>query len=465
VSHDGGATGGQSWGPDSATTSDLGERLRRTDPRLLLPPASLDDAAPPDRLDLVDLLTLPAGLPGRYVGLLVDPDERLHVVPLVDDGAVVRRARAGDGVALAAIDLLGAGALATAGGRFGVRRGGRRQLVAERAVHEELLSSDVDREVYLVGGRVTVTWHLTPDALPAPRPDVVAHVRAVGDDALLDDVGDLVWSDGSWVGPLLSATAVPVDAVPARQAMTAAAFTDLSDPGAPSAAGDLALRLGVALAGLHGALASPGGYGDIPRGTAAASDVARWRGDAADDLTAATVLGGGSLARRLRELRPQVREALQSLESAVGRPTTPTGGIDLDAFVLLAGDHVRLAPEVLSAAATVDGDPAAFDLARVLRALVHAGRTAAMRVSGDDAPLPETALAHWCDEVRALTVDAYRAVVASDDHADRIDIGLLHAAEVVEECRLLAVAARTHGVGENPEQPLADLLASPPIGG
>jgi maltokinase len=449
---------------EGSRVSDLGDRLRRTDPRLLLPSAMLDESAPPDRLELVDLLPLPAGAPGRCVGLLIDPDEQLHVVPLVDDGARVRRARAGDGAALAAIDLLGAGALATAGGRFGVRRGGRRHLVAERAVQEELQATDAEREVYLVGGRVTVTWHLSPEGLAGPRPDLVAHVRAVGYDALLDDVGDLVWSGGSWVGPLVSATASPPDAAAATEALVTAAFADLSAHDGATTAGDLALRIGVALAGLHRALATPGGYGDMPRGQVGAADIARWRGAAADDLTAATVLGGAELGRRLRDLRPQVRDALRPLESALGRATVATGGIDLGAFVLLPGDHIRLAPEVLAAGATLEGRPPAFDLARVLRALVQAGRTAAQRLaphgSGSDGGRESAAasLRAWCDEVRALTVDSYRAVLAGDDATDRIDDDLLHAAEVVEECRLLARAARSHGVGSAPEATLAELL-------
>jgi len=438
--------------------SELGERLHRTDPRLLLPSAMLDEAAPPDRLELVDLLPLPAGAPGRFVGLLIDPDERLHVVPLVDEGRMVRRARAGDGAALAVIDLLGAGALATAGGRFGVRRGGRRHLVAQRAVNEDLQSTDGEREVYLVGGRVTVTWHLTPEALAGPRPDLVAHVRAVGYDALLDDVGDLVWSGASWVGPLVSATAFPPEAASATEAVVTAAFADLAEHDGAATTGDLALRVGVALAGLHKALGTPGGYGDMPRGQVSAADVARWRGDTADDLTAATVLAGEALAVRLRDLRPHVRDALRPLEAAQGLATVPTGGVDLDAFVLLPGDHVRLAPEVLAAGATLEGSPPAFDLARVLRAFDHAGRTAAQRLAPEGDAIPAAALAAWREEVRALTVDAYRAVLAADDAVDRVDDDLLHAAEVVEECRLLARAARAHGVGARPEAPLADLL-------
>jgi len=441
--------------------SELGERLRRTDPRLLLPAAALDEAAPPDRLELVDVLPLPAGGPGRCVAVLIDPDERLHVVPLVDEGPMVRRARAGDGAALAAIDLLGAGALATAGGRFGVRRGGRRHLVAERAIQEELQSHDAEREVYRVGGRVCVTWHLTPEALPGPRPDLVAHVRAVGYDALLDDVGDLVWSGASWVGPLVSATAFPPDVTAATEYAVGAALADLVAGDGAATAGDLALRLGVALAGLHRALATPGGLGDLPRGQVSAADVARWRGDTADDLTAATVLAPESLAQRLRELRPRVRDSLRPLEAAVGSATVPTAGVGLSAFVLLPGEHVRLAPEVLAAGAALEGSPPEFDLARVLRALDHAGRTAAQRLAPEGAPVPEVALLRWRDEVRALTVDAYRAVLAADDAAVRVDDDLLHAAEVVEECRLLARAARAApGAGDRPAAAMEDLLSS-----
>jgi predicted trehalose synthase len=285
-------------------------------------------------------------------------------------------------------------------------------------------------------------------------------VRAAGYDALLDDVGDLVWSGASWVGPLVSATAFPPEATAATEAVVAAAIADLAEHEGAATAGDLALRVGVALAGLHKALATPGGYGDLPRGHVSAADVARWRGDTADDLTAATVLAGERLAGRLRELRPAVRDALRPLESAVGLATVPTGGVDLDAFVLLPGDHVRLAPEVLASGATVDGSPRAFDLARVLRAFDHAGRTAAQRLAPEGGPLPVGALTTWRDDVRALIIDAYRAVLAADDATDRVEDDLLHAAEVAQECRWLARAARAHVVGPTPEAPLADLLRS-----
>ena len=100
--------------------SDLALRIEGTDPRLLLP----QGASTPDRLSLVDALELPSSGPRLLIALLIDAEGHWHALPLIDDSVGLRRARAGDGLALAAADWIGSHRAERQPAGFGARDGG-----------------------------------------------------------------------------------------------------------------------------------------------------------------------------------------------------------------------------------------------------------------------------------------------------------------------------------------------------
>ena len=191
--------------------SDLALRIEGTDPRLLLPQGT----STPDRLSLVDALELPSSGPRLLIALLIDAEGIWHALPLIDDSVGLRRARAGDGLALATADWLGSHRGETHSTGFGARDGGSAlQEVLTGAVSESTAQLDDLSELVVVGQRTRVRINLQPPETASPYVDVVSHLRSVGSTSLASSVGDVVWREpGHWIGPVFGVA----ESIPGKQ--------------------------------------------------------------------------------------------------------------------------------------------------------------------------------------------------------------------------------------------------------
>ncbi len=139
---------------------DLARRIEQTDPRLLLPPRSVA----PDRLRLVDAWQLPASGPTLIAALLQNAEEGWHLLPLLDDRFGLRRARAGDGWAAAAVGALSMGTASGAeSGGFTIRLApGVTGIDLPGVLSEKTVEATPDCEVILLGDAVRFRLDLLP---------------------------------------------------------------------------------------------------------------------------------------------------------------------------------------------------------------------------------------------------------------------------------------------------------------
>jgi hypothetical protein len=428
---------------------DLASLVRRTPPRLLLPQTATD-AYPPDRLELLASLAVPTPGPRIELAVLVDPDEGVHVVPLVVEGEWVRPARAGDGLAVGVVELIDS---AASTGPFDIRRHDRGGLDVGDARSEQVVSSSDDTERWLVADRLVVTVHRRPAVYGSPPADLVAHLLAAGFGGLRRDHGDLglVVSDdlagdqvdlsAGWVGPLVHVTAADPGALLLRDAFTSALLADIRGGGTPRAV-SLAQRLGSLLADYHVAGARPTGSLPDPVTAADPSVVASWRRDTADAVAAASVLAESGPAQRLRAGRDQVRDAVRSFDEALGCAVLPGDALPgLDAFLADPDDTLVLHPDVL--VATPQGHAAAQDLAVVLRGVGHLAWMTHRRLVFAGEPIPGEQIADWENGVRETLVDTYLRDLEGSGRRELFVPELLTAFEVQAECQAVVRAART----------------------
>ncbi|MFZ0322927.1 MAG: hypothetical protein WAN48_02220 [Actinomycetes bacterium] len=428
---------------------DLASAVRGTPPRLLLA-QNADDAYPPDRLELLAALPLPLSGPAVHVAVLADADQGVHVVPLVVDGGWARPARSGDGVGVGVVDLVRSGAPT---GPFQVRRCDPDRLALEGALNEQVIASTTDLQRWLVADELVVTVRRRPEVFSSAPVDGVAHLLAAGFSGLHHDHGDVVLVvgeaeragavdfDAGWVGPILHVTAAATGARLLRDELTGALLSDVRGGDTPKAVA-LAEGLGELLARFHLALATPTSDSTEPVAVAGPGLVASWRRRTADSVASASVLADSGPAQRLRSGRDQVKDAVRSLDAGNGSAVLLGAALPgLEAVLLDTGGSMVFSPEVFTA--SVDGHPAAQDLAVVLRGIGHLAWTTHRRLVSAGDPVAVEQVADWENGVRQTLVDAYVRGLHAGGRPDLFVAQLLTAFEVQAECELVVRAART----------------------
>jgi maltokinase len=207
---------------------------------------------------------------------------------------------------------------------------------------------------------------------------------------------------------------------------------------------DFPARLGRLAADLHEALATPSDVLPEPRRAATGEDTASWHRAALGRVDAAVAVAR-ELDGALGVLEPRADDLRAAVAPLAEAGATPVQRLHGDLHV---GQVLRwpggLAVVDFDGNPVVESDdaiacePAARDLAQLLRSLDHVARVAIRRTEGVDVP----AVLDWLGTARPQLLEAYRAELARLDAGDLLDERLVPAFEVEQECREIVYAAR-----------------------
>lgn len=419
-------------------TAELAGHIRRTDPRLLLTADPTGLAAAPAAVELVAAADL---RPPITVAVLQDAAGRLLMAPLVVTGTELRRARPGDGAAVELLRLIADGGPVSAS--FTVHRVGA---VTQPAPAERSLDAERDDELVVVGDdpgeEVVIRWHAHPAAFAARPGEVSQHLVEVGFARMPQPYGALVWerSDGAAAAVGTAESFLP-GARGGWDWYLLLAQGHLAGRVDPAAATVPATELGRLLAHLHAALATPSSVLPEPVSFAGAEAVAGWRQAAAELFAEAVVLTSGEQGERLRARKDAVRRVLSTLGEVERTPVMLVHG-DLRLSHVLQWDG-GYAVSGLNRPVSYGFDagrpqPAARDVAALLRSMDHVGRVAARR---SDPPV-EDRLDTWLRWSRTAFLGAYLGELSAAGGREVFDDRLLLAFEVERECREFLYAAR-----------------------
>lgn len=362
------------------------------------------------------------------------------LVPLVERSGQWERAAPGDGVAAALVRALASGATLAGGFRlqaFGASPVG----TGERAI-----TADQTNQSVVVGERLVVKWLRHSRSGNHPAAELRAHLTEVGFTAIPRPYGDL-----SWVSPDGDAVTL--------------AFVDEFLPGAddgwtwcvdillahlghgtgrcpPDCEADFPARLGALVADLHVALATPSTVLPVPTAPASSDQIADWSRQAHDHLAEALRLTDGEDGAFLASRTGQLTRALKGVAHASSVPLQRIhGDLHVGQVLRWSGGLAVIDfdgnPAVAPAEAT-RLQPAARDVAQMLRSLDHVGRIASRRTDGRHT----TSIERWIGWARDLFLDAYHGQLTRHGQASPLDQRLLFALEVEQECRELVYAAR-----------------------
>ena len=420
---------------------DLARRIEQTDPRLLLPPRSVA----PDRLQLVDSWRLPASGPALIAALLQNAEDSWHFLPLLDDRFGLRRARAGDGWAAAAVGAMSMGAASGAErGGFAIRLApGITSIDLPGVLSEKTVEASPDCEVILLGDAVRVRLDLLPLETTGKPFDVNAHLLSSGFDALTPSYGDVVWEAANhWVAPLLG-IATPIDAMPLDEAFGRAAARHLRGGEDPEPTLELVRGLAQLLARLHTALAAPSALLEGPLTHSSPEAAAAMARTARDAVAEAVVLTDSDTQQHVRARRHAMRDAFNALAGSAGSPLLPAAPFVTlqQAYLSQLSRSAYLLDPLQLTSASQPRTPVA-DVASLLRSLNHVAHGAMRRLVGGGESVPVERVATWVGAVREVMVDEYRQTLEGLGQLALFDERLLLGLELEAECRALSYAAR-----------------------
>jgi maltokinase len=384
-------------------------------------PASLQ-GPPQTDVALSDVIALPVGW--LAIGRAGDG---LAIAPVVSEGSGIRRARQGDGVFAALLDVLARGAPGLearhAGGSEPAGRG-------ERAI-----GTDLSNESVVIGDGAVVKLFARPRPGPQPGVELPAHLVAVGFREMPAPIGSLWWGDAL----VATMTAFVPDARDGWDwyvnSVEAAAAGD-----APWAEADAhASAIGELVARLHRALATPSPLMPSPVEQVGADRIAAWRRAAESTLAAAVALTDGPEGDRLRTLAPAAIAAFALLERVDRTPAMRIHGDLHVGQVLQTADGALLVNDFdgnpIASAARLASDAPARDVAAMVCAIDHVGRVVAHR-RADAAP----SVVAWIERSRTALLGAYRTALR--DEVWLLDERLLPPFTVAQEAHEYEYAAR-----------------------
>ncbi len=393
------------------------QRLADRDPSALLPSSLGGLPLPDDPIEVLDLLHLD----GQGAIAVARVGEGFWAVPLAGE----RRAVAGDGVAAAALRVIGDG---SPRGRF-------RPVVlgpVPAPGHEVAIAADQSNESTVVGDAAVLKLYPRTTAGPQPGLELPAHLVSVGFGETPTPLGALVW-DGGDAEVLVVTAATYLQGARDGWEWCVDALLGALDGDAPRPLPDAA-SLGGLTGRFHAAMATSSEVIPEPV-TAAAADT--WLGPALAALDGALADTDGAEGDRLRVLADRARSALAGLDLPGETPVLRIHG-DLHVGQVLrweGGDALSdfdgnpLAP----AAERVAPGPAARDVASMARAIDHVGRICQRRRPGRDDDVRT-----WIADARAAFLEAYRA----EAPVGLFDERLLLPLEVAQECHEYRYAAR-----------------------
>ncbi|HSS66968.1 MAG TPA: hypothetical protein VLK34_00355 [Nocardioidaceae bacterium] len=402
-------------------------------------------------------LSLEASLPldgRRWVCVVADDSGRRWTVPVVRDGSSVRRAQAGDGVAEALVERIGAGPLEQP---FALASFTSRPVRGERG-----MGVDQTNESVVVGDAAVVKWclHLAARGNTAAPPAArrLAALATAGFDGM-PGLWGLLSLDVRAEAPLLLANVTSYlpgaldgwDWATADARGYARGEIDFDQAVAPATA------IGELIARMHVALAASG------RSTATADDARRWASAAERDLATAVARIDGPEGDRLAASASQIAAELRELSELHATPLIDIHG-DLH-----VGQVLRHSDPPAYAITDFDGNPvsrvdehddrqpAALDVAGMAASLDHVGRVVLRR--GDD--VDHGRVHTWIGAAEEAFMRSYRQTLGDMGAPDLLDERLLRPLRLWQECReFLYAAEHLPHWRYVPDQSLADLLGS-----
>lgn len=418
------------WSPD-IDAIDVG--VLTADPLDILPARHAEEASRVrGPLALVAAAPLSAAI---TLAVVEDADGHRYAAPLVVDGVRVRRARPGDGAALALVAALGRGSDAM----FAFSRWDGHAVTEERAIdvdqsNESVIVSGPD------GGGAVVKWVVRVSQDGDPAPERVTRLVKHGFDAMPTPWGMAQWCAEPGRPPALLAmvTALVPEArdgwewavEDARAYASGAASLEATatTPGT---------TLGTIVATMHLGLADT----VVPR--ADSERAAAWKADALETLDEALALMDGDELDRLVRHAEALRTELGALGDATGTPLVPVHG-DLHVGQVLRGadGSYRVTDfdgnPVATPAERLAPQPAAVDVAGMAQSLDHVAYVVLHRTPGVDAEAVE----RWRTTVVDAFLSAYRETLADAGRADLLDERLMTPFRTRQVCREYVYAAR-----------------------
>ncbi len=310
---------------------------------------------------------------------------------------------------------------------------------------EQAITADQTNQSVVVDDLAVVKWVRQPTRDPHPAPALLAHLGEVGYRGVPSPLGVLTWtaSDGSDI--VLAFIDAFLPAASDGWDWCVQVLVDHLDhaQGAcpPACEADFPEQLGELVGGLHVALSSPSSVFPVPIGRVEADALNDWRRRADLLLEEAIALTDGPDGQELALIAPRIAETLGALSGLthtavmrvhgdlhVGQVLRWRGGlavIDFDGNPTLHPSHAT------------DPQPAARDVAQMVRSLDHVGRVANRRTDS----AASAAVQAWVDRSRHLFLTAYRRELARADRTRLFDERLLAPFEVEQECRELIYAA------------------------
>jgi maltokinase len=341
--------------------------------------------------------------------------DELLVAPVIEVGADVRRASAGDGVFAALASELDA---------------------APDDASERTVGVDQTDESVIVGDAVVVKLLRRTRRGPQPGHDLPAHLAAVGFEETPTPMGSFTWDDAllatgaaylpgaedgwRWYAGFVEAAALGERPWDDAEAVTSA--------------------MGALVARFQRALATPSAVLPTPRATATDEAIAGWRAAAIATFDEALALTEGDVHDRLRAQEGRARAVIDGFTRIDETPVTRIHG-DLH-----VGQILRV-PDGRMVVSDLDGDPVApvegrtalgapaRDVASMACALDHAGRVVVRRH-----PETQDAIEAWILRALAAFLAAHREALGPD--ASLLDARLLHPFAVAQEAHEFVYAGR-----------------------
>lgn len=423
---------------DSSNFGSLAALAAATDPIQLLPELRRVEGAPvPAQLCLVGATPLSSDL---WIGVFSDPNGQLLAAPFRLGGAALLRAVPGDGAAATLtrrlVDLEEA---ADSGFSFtsfipdGVE-------VLDQGATERAMEVDQTHESVVVADTSVVKWAVHAEPTPAPR--LIAQLSMAGFAEMPRPLGFVTWTDGRDEVLVASVMQFLAEATDGWTWAVLDAGNFAARGGDLDASIDALGVVGVVIADMHAALATPTEVMPSPTRLAGGVDAREWRRLARNMLDDALGSVDGDAGHRLTDLSGPIGEVFDALSDVSDTAVIAVHG-DLHIGQVLrwkggyaVGDFDG--NPVLPVAERLAPQPAARDVAGMLQSIDHVGRVVVRRVVGADPG--RTAV--WIAEAQARFLGAYRARLAERGQTRLLDERLLRPFQVEQECREFLYAER-----------------------
>jgi maltokinase len=375
---------------------------------------------PLDALDLAD---------GKRLVIVAEGDGLAAVPAVRDPSGHWQRARAGDGVAEALLNLLAQQSGTVTHDDFTVQSWTQRTALGEKAI-----GVDQTNESVIVGDAAVVKWAAHLQEGPHPAPHRIAVLRAAGFGGMPAPWGLITWRSVNGEETLVASVDEYLPGAVdgwtwAVELITAAVSGDY-----PDRAFNAARKVGWLVADLHAALA---GTATV----AAEEDAIRWRDAALETLEVVCAMPDSASVTVARQYREEIEATLRRLGTLAGTPVIDGHG-DLHVGQVLRSDGRFVVTDfdgnpVLQADERMRPIPAALDVAGMTQSLAHAAIVAAEYTALD----PE-ALADVDVFVRLAFLDAYAARIAELGHGELYDAVALYPFRMQQVLREIIYATR-----------------------